>query len=76
VTFQIQPGSLVLLIEVPPGLLDGLPPEDQEAIQQIVGKPALLESYDGDGRAELRFTDANEQIHWIYVGINFIRPAE
>lgn len=37
-----KPGELVVLIEIPRGMLDDLPPEDQEAIADVVGKPILL----------------------------------
>jgi hypothetical protein len=37
-----KPGDTVVLIEIPPGLLDGLPTEDQEAICDAVGKPIRL----------------------------------
>jgi hypothetical protein len=33
---------MVLLKSIPPGRLDGLPQEDQNAIVAIVGKPVLL----------------------------------
>ena len=35
----------MVLTEVPPGLLDGLPGEDQEAIVEIVDKPVLLNEF-------------------------------
>src|SRR3569833_511175 len=34
-----SPGNMVVLKEVPRGLLDGLPAEDQSAISEIIGKP-------------------------------------
>jgi len=37
-----EAGDTVVLTELPPGLLDGLPLEDQRAISAIVGKPVLL----------------------------------
>jgi hypothetical protein len=48
---------MVSLTSIPPGRLDGLPHEDQNAIVAIVGKPVLLVGYDEDGRAELHFDD-------------------
>jgi len=36
------PGDIVVLVRIPPGLLEGLPQEDQNAIAVIVGKPVLL----------------------------------
>jgi hypothetical protein len=52
-----KPGDMVVLTAVPPGLLDGLPQEDQHAITAMVGKPVLLVGYDDDGRAEVCFDD-------------------
>lgn len=71
-----RPGDFVILKEVPPGLLDDLPAEDQEAISEVVGKPIVLTEYDEDGRAELEFKDGAGVIHFIYVAPNFIRAAE
>jgi hypothetical protein len=53
-----KPGDTVVLLEIPPGLLDGLPTEDQEAIAEAVGKPIRLNDYDENGRAELEFRTA------------------
>jgi hypothetical protein len=47
----------VVLIGVPPGLLDGLPKDAQRAIRAIVGKPVMLVGFDDGGRAELYFAD-------------------
>ena len=34
-----HPGETVVLISLPPGLLQGLPQEDQNAIVAVVGNP-------------------------------------
>ena len=70
-----KPGDTVVLIEVPPGLLDDLPIEDQQAINEVVGKPVLLNDYDNAGRAELEFKDHNGDFHFIYVSPAFIRAV-
>ncbi|MBZ5521673.1 MAG: hypothetical protein LAP21_05380 [Acidobacteriia bacterium] len=67
-----EPGKEVVLKKLPPGLLDGLPDEDQKAIAKIVGKSVLLLQYDDIGRAELEFTDSAGVIHFIYVEPEFI----
>ena len=67
-----KPGDMVFLTEIPPGLLDGLPPEDQEAIADVKGKLILLWQYDENDRAELEFTDRNGVIHSIFVRPDFI----
>jgi hypothetical protein len=72
---KAKPGETVLLTELPPRLLRGLPRTDQRAISEIVGKPVLLIGYDDDGRAELEFTDRNGAIHSIYVHPSFLRPT-
>ena len=65
-------GSMVVLRELPPGLIDGLPREDQIAISEVVGKKVLLVEYDEDGRAELEFTDPHGVIHSIYVDPRYL----
>jgi hypothetical protein len=37
-----KPGELVILTEIPRGMLDDLPPEDQQAITDVVGKSILF----------------------------------
>jgi hypothetical protein len=73
---KVKPGAGAALTKLPPGLLDGLPKEDQKAISEIVGKAILLAGYDADGRAELEFKDREGIIHFIYVAPHFIRPAK
>jgi hypothetical protein len=60
-------------IVLPPGLLQGLPREDQNAIRGILGKPVLLEEYDEDGRAVLAFADSKGIFHSIFVSPSYIR---
>jgi hypothetical protein len=70
-----QPGQRVILIAVPPGMLDDLSPEDQRAIKEAVGKTVLLNGYDEAGRAELEFRDASAAYRFLYVRPEFIRKA-
>ena len=74
-----QIGETVVLVKLPPGLIDGLPDEDQRAIIAIVGKPVLLLDWDELGRAELHFddpfdlrTDGSSHTHSIWVAPEFI----
>jgi hypothetical protein len=69
------PGALVLLMEAPAGLLEGLPREDQQAIFETIGKPIQLVGYGDDGRAELSFTDGAGVIRFIYVNPSAIKLA-
>jgi hypothetical protein len=71
-----QPGDLVILTRIPPGLLKGLPCEDQHAIADVIGKPVLLSEYDDTGRAELEFIDEEGIIHYIYVDVDDIRRVD
>jgi hypothetical protein len=64
---------MVVLKEVPDGLLDGLPIADQRATSEIAGKPVRLIEYDTEGRAEIEFTDSAGVIHFIYVSADAIR---
>lgn len=68
-----KPGNRVILIELPPDFLRDLPEEDQQAIEDTVGKSVRLNEYDEDGRAELEFKDRNGCFHTVYVGREFIR---
>jgi hypothetical protein len=69
------PGDLVLLMKAPPGLLEGLPEEDQKAISEMIGQPMKLVRYDDAGRVELAFTDHCGVIHSIYVNPSVIKAA-
>ena len=75
-----HPGEQVVLVALPPGLLDGLPEEDQRAISAMLGKTVTLAGYDDAGSAELLFddpfhprTDESSLSHSIWVGPEFIR---
>jgi hypothetical protein len=72
---QPKPGSKVVLVKLPPGLLDGLPEEDQKAISAIVGVPIKLSGYD-DGRLELEFVEDNGTIHSIYVDRQYVNTTQ
>jgi len=69
---KVKPGDTVVLTAVPPGMLEDLPSEDQQAITEIVGKPILLTQFEEDGRAELEFQDRNGHFHSLYVAPEFI----
>ncbi len=66
-------GEMVILTELPSGLVDDLPEEDQQAIREIDGRPVLLSDYDDTGRTELQFTDHNGVMHFIYVSTSLLR---
>jgi hypothetical protein len=76
-------GEQVILLALPPGLLAGLPEEDQRAITSMVGRPVTLVGYDEDGRAELAFDNPFEprsndssHTHSIWVAREFIAPVQ
>ena len=58
-----ESGEMVLHKSIPPGLVDGPPQDDQNAIVAIIGKPVLLVGYDDDGRAELPTAASVEPFH-------------
>jgi|GEM_PF-1862760 hypothetical protein len=62
-----NPGDLVRLKLLPPGLLNDLPLEDRKAIVKASSSPMRLVEYDEVGRAGLQFTDDKGMIHIIYV---------
>lgn len=59
-------GQKVFLNVMPPGLLQGLPEEDQAAIRAIIGRPVTLAGY-SFGQAELEFVDRAGDDHTIWV---------
>ena len=70
---RLRAGERVVLVAIPPGLLDGLPDEDQRAITAIMGKPVKFCGYDEIDRAELEFDDPfDNSSHTIWVGPEFI----
>jgi hypothetical protein len=69
---KLKPGTTVVLRDVPPGFLNDLPTDDQEAISEVIGKAVTFNEYDEEGRAELEFKDSNGAIHFIYVRPEFI----
>lgn len=72
---MLRVGDRVVLVAIPPGLLDGLPAEDQRAIAAIVGQPVSLLGYDDEsGKAELHFTTGSSRHTTIWVSPEFVRP--
>jgi hypothetical protein len=69
---KAKPGDTVVLIELPPGFLEGLPSGDQAAISEMVGKSLLWVENDEAGRAELEFRDREGVVHYIYVSPTMI----
>ena len=71
---RLTPKSKVILKGLPPGFLDGLPPEDQRAVHALVGKRVKFNEHDEYGHAELQFKDKEEITHFIWVDPKFIEP--
>jgi hypothetical protein len=69
---RLKAGWKVRLRALPPGFLDGLPPDDQKAILAVVGKPILLTQFEEDGRAELAFRDSEGDLHTIYIDPKYL----
>jgi hypothetical protein len=73
---HFRTGTMVVLKSVPPGLLEGLPEDDQTAISEIIGKPVHLVGYDDSGKAELQFTDRDGATHSIWVDTHLLWLAQ
>ncbi|HUJ30460.1 MAG TPA: hypothetical protein VLY23_04220 [Candidatus Acidoferrum sp.] len=69
----LKRGQRVVLKVLPPGLIDGLPEEDQQAISAVVGKPTIFERYERNGTAKLEFMANDETMHMIWVEPKYIR---
>ena len=70
---RIQQGDLVVLLEAPSELLDGLDPDDAIAIQAAVGTRLKVEEFDQYGHAELMFRDANNIIHFFWLNPKYLQ---
>jgi hypothetical protein len=81
---QPKPGDMVLLEGLPPGFLDDLPPEEQLAIRDMVGKPIRFieitcSTFHGERveRVELEFSsEISRMNHTLYVDPSYIRPIK
>ena len=62
-----EPGEMVLLKSIPPGLVDGLPQDDQNAIVAIIGKPVLRRRFVGHGELREKCVLASLQV--IHLGL-------
>lgn len=71
-----KPGDSVILMEIPPGLLNGLPQQDQKAILAVLRKPVQLNEYTEFGEAELEFKDRHGETHFIYVRPDFLKSVK
>ncbi len=71
---NLKSGCQVVLTSIPPGLLDGLPLEDQESILALLHEPALLDGYIG-GLAEVTYEDREGYSHCIWVDPRYIALA-
>ena len=69
-------GTKVVLQKLPPGLIDGLPEEDQRAIRAIVGTPIKFSGFDELGRLELQFVEKDGTGHSIYVSRQFVKATK
>jgi hypothetical protein len=69
-------GDTVILLALPPGFIDDLDVEDQQARSEAVGSRVVFNEYDDIGRAELQFTSRDEHLHFIWVDAKFIRPVK
>ena len=53
-------GKKVILLGLPPEVLEALPEEERRAATEMVGKQVMLVAYDQAGRVEVHFTDPFE----------------
>jgi hypothetical protein len=71
-TYKI--GDKVILTTLPPGLLAGLPDEDQDAIILQVGAALTVTGFEAD-EVIVGFTDQAGDSHSIWVNPTFIKPV-
>lgn len=63
----LKEGDVVKLLNASEDLLRGLPSSDQSAIQDQVNKTMTIQGFNEHGHIELEFTDANGDMHFIWV---------
>ena len=64
---HLQVGDVVVITQIPPTLIAGVPREDQEAILQCVGKSLLIAGFNDLGEAEFEFFDSSNNAHTIWL---------
>ena len=64
-------GEMVVLRELPPDLLPGLPEQDQAVIRSAIRRPLKLAGYSFE-RVELEFLDEVGDIHTIWIEPSFV----
>lgn len=69
-------GDHIRIIEIPEGLPEGLPEEDQVAIYAQVGKVLVVQGFEMDGSAELEFVDDAGHIHTIWINPNYLEKSK
>ena len=71
----LNEGDAVKLLNASEDLLRGLPLSDQLAIQDQVNKTMAIQSFNEHGHIELEFTDANGDMHFIWVEPNDVEKV-
>jgi len=72
----IKVGDKVRIISIPPELPQGLPEEDQEAINAQKGKILVVQEVNENSYAELEFTDTSGQIHTIWLKFRYLEKIK
>ena len=60
-------GDAVKLVKISGALIDGLPESDVTAIENQINKIMVIQSFSEHGHVELEFTDADGNMHSIWV---------
>jgi hypothetical protein len=63
----LRRGDEVTVKRIPESLVRGLPNGDQRAINSCVGQSFKISGFNGQGEAEIEFTDASNEFHTIWI---------
>ncbi|MDH4982593.1 hypothetical protein [Hyphomicrobium sp. D-2] len=72
----ITVGDVVVLSEVPPELISGLPDEDVAAIAAQIGSKMKVSGFDELGNVELEFASSADTFHTIFVTAKSLRKVD
>jgi hypothetical protein len=71
----LRRGDEVTIKRIPESLVRGLPNSDQRAINSCVGQSFKISGFNGQGEAEIEFTDASNEFHTIWIETSCLKKG-
>ena len=72
----IRTGEVVVLCDVPPELVRGLPDDDIRAIKAQVGARMEVVGFDSFGNVELEFASSADTFHTVFVSGQILKKVD